>query len=125
AGYVKNFFEAHATRFSPGLNGLLTAHAAVLPFNMSLLPAPAAPRISVTPGASPVTMTRTPAPSRPRPAAGAGYKYDVALSFAGTERLLAEKLAKAVRDAGAEVFYDDFYPEHLWGKDLAAHFDRV
>jgi len=23
------------------------------------------------------------------------------------------------------VFYDEFYPEHLWGKDLAVHFDRV
>jgi hypothetical protein len=126
AEYVRGFFDAHATRFAQGLNGLLDAHAAMLPFNMSLLPAAAPTRATtITLTASPAKLTRAPAPSRPRPAGGAGHKYDVALSFAGTERPLAEKLATLLRDAGAEVFYDDFYPEHLWGKDLAVYFDRV
>jgi hypothetical protein len=52
-------------------------------------------------------------------------RFDVALSFAGTERQHAEELAKRVRDAGFEVFYDGFYPEQLWGKDLASFFDRI
>ena len=30
-----------------------------------------------------------------------------------------------MRDAGFEVFYDGFYPEQLWGKDLASFFDRI
>jgi hypothetical protein len=33
--------------------------------------------------------------------------------------------AVLVRGAGFEVFYDDFYPEKLWGKDLAVVFDDV
>ncbi len=74
-----------------------------------------------------------PAAARPAPAtrptttssAIRRYKYDVALSFAGSERLLAEELATILRDKGVEVFYDDFYPEQLWGKDLGSHFDRI
>ena len=125
AGYVQNFFDAHATRCAPGLNVLLDSHAAMLPFNMLLLPAAAPTRAAVTLGAPSTKLIRSPAPSRPQPAGGAGYKYDVALSFAGTERPLAEKLATVVRDAGAQVFYDEFYPEHLWGKNLPVYFDRV
>jgi hypothetical protein len=30
-----------------------------------------------------------------------------------------------VRDAGYNVFYDAFYPEQLWGKDLASYFDGI
>jgi hypothetical protein len=46
-------------------------------------------------------------------------KFDVAIAFAGTERTLAQELAESVRSAGFAVFYDDFYPEELWGKNLA------
>jgi hypothetical protein len=41
--------------------------------------------------------------------------FEVAISFAGTERELAEKLAQILQGAGVTVFYDNFYPEHLWG----------
>ena len=58
-------------------------------------------------------------------AAKPGYSYDVAFSFAGTERPLAEEIATIVRDNGFSVFYDSFYPEQLWGKDLVATFDRI
>ncbi len=52
-------------------------------------------------------------------------EFDLAISFAGTERPLAEELAMRMRDAGFDVFYDGFYPEQLRGKDLAAYFDQV
>ena len=51
--------------------------------------------------------------------------FDVAISFAGTERELAEKLAQLLRAAGVTVFYDNFYPEHLWGKNLTAFLDEI
>jgi hypothetical protein len=51
--------------------------------------------------------------------------FDVAVSFAGTEREYAQKLAERLRDAGYAVFYDDFYPEQLWGKNLTAFFDDI
>ena len=38
---------------------------------------------------------------------------------------MAEKLAEILRAAGFAVFYDNFYPEHLWGKDLTAFLDEI
>ena len=59
------------------------------------------------------------------PASSLPGQFDVALSFAGTQREQAEALAKIVRAAGYEVFYDYFYEEHLWGKDLYVFFDEI
>lgn len=44
--------------------------------------------------------------------------YDLALSFAGEDRGLAENVAMAVRNKGFKVFYDFFEQEELWGEDL-------
>ena len=50
----------------------------------------------------------------------------MAISFAGSERPVAEQLAKVVQDAGFEVFYDAFYPGRgLRGKDLVVFFDEI
>ena len=35
-------------------------------------------------------------------------KYTIALSFAGSERKLAEKIANGLQDKGVKVFYDKF-----------------
>ena len=51
--------------------------------------------------------------------------FDVAISFAGTERKFAEELASRVREAGFSVFYDGFYPEDLWGKNLVEIFYEI
>ena len=51
--------------------------------------------------------------------------FDVAVSFAGISRKEAEELANRVKSAGFSVFYDNFYPEILWGKDLTIFFDEV
>lgn len=53
------------------------------------------------------------------------FNYDVAISYAGPQRELAQALAEKVREAGFRVFFDGYYPEELWGKDLAEYFDRV
>jgi hypothetical protein len=65
-------------------------------------------------------------PARSRPAATPiPDSFDVAISFAGTERESAQKLAEILREAGYAVFYDDFFPEQLWGKNLAIFFDEI
>ena len=46
------------------------------------------------------------------------YPYDVALSFAGEDRIYAEALADALVRHGIEVFYDKYEKNTLWGKDL-------
>jgi hypothetical protein len=58
-------------------------------------------------------------------ARGRDYEYDVAMSFAGSERELAEQLSAIIRKAGFKVFYDDFYAEEIVGKNLTDFFDEV
>lgn len=53
------------------------------------------------------------------------HEFEVALSFAGPERVYVEEVARILREAGVRVFYDDFEAERLWGEDLAVHFDQV
>jgi TIR domain len=52
-------------------------------------------------------------------------RFDVAVSFAGSQRPIAEQLATIVSDAAFEVFYDHFFAAELWGKDLPAFFDQI
>lgn len=52
-------------------------------------------------------------------------KYDVALSFAGEQRSYVEKVARLLKDAGVNVFFDDYEKVVLWGKNLYDHLDDV
>lgn len=51
------------------------------------------------------------------------WKYDVALSYAGEDRVQARELAKRIQTAGYSVFYDEF--EELWGEDLSVKLHEV
>jgi CheY-like chemotaxis protein len=51
--------------------------------------------------------------------------YDVALSFAGEDREIVEKLAKSLQEEKIKVFYDDYEKAHLWGKNLYEHLQSV
>jgi hypothetical protein len=53
------------------------------------------------------------------------YEYDVALSFAGEDRDVVERLAVLLRAKGLCVFYDNFKKSDLWGRDLYQHLDDV
>ena len=53
------------------------------------------------------------------------YEYEVALSFAGENRAFAEAVARGLKEAGVNVFYDDFYAEELWGEDLSVKLRNV
>ena len=127
AGYVHSAFDAHTSHFSAAVQALIEAQAIVSPFGFAFLP--------VIPGRSPIRQPQVTDPKKPSSfspsqsavpdTSGQRYEYDVAISFAGSERSYAECLATTVRDNGFRVFYDDFYPEHLWGKDLVVFFDDV
>jgi hypothetical protein len=117
-------FDAHAQRFSPGIHNLLTAHGLMERFDMKLLPFEDAPiRLEQDFRLRTLTPPKTLAQG-PRPAVSA-HNFDVAISFAGTERKYAEELANRLREAGFIVFYDNFYPESLWGKDLVVTFHEI
>jgi hypothetical protein len=51
--------------------------------------------------------------------------YDVALSFAGRDRRVAEQLAAALSHHRISVFYDKHEQASLWGKDLYDHLHDV
>lgn len=121
AEIAHRWFDAHATHFAAGIKGLLEAHAVLEPWGLTFLPAKKFP--------TPRTTMPKAVAAMPNPVIAAqsmtGFKYDVAFSFAGPERSLAEKIASILRESGFSVFYDNFYPEQLWGKDLVATFDRI
>jgi hypothetical protein len=131
--FAHRSFDAHTTQFSPGVESLLAANAAVELVGMNFLPlvkpaermrADIATKV-IRPGKPAVAApTRSAVSARPAAPPIAG-SFDVAISFAGTERESALKLAEIVRDAGYAVFYDDFFPEQLWGKNLAIFFDEI
>lgn len=116
-------FDAHAQQFSPGIHNLLTAHSLMERFGMRLLPFEAAAvRLEED------LRQRTLVPAKEKQVsrvATTARDFDVAISFAGTERPYAEELAKSLRDSGFIVFYDNFYPEDLWGKDLVVTFNEI
>jgi hypothetical protein len=49
------------------------------------------------------------------------FEYDVALSFAGEDRVIAREFAELLANKNIKVFYDEDYADDLWGKDLIAH----
>jgi hypothetical protein len=53
------------------------------------------------------------------------YKYQVALSFAGEDRVYVNRVAELLKENNIKVFYDKFEQVDLWGKDLGIHFDYI
>ena len=122
ADAAHRYFNSHQQNFSPGIKALLTAQETMEKVGMEFLPSFAQPekrraqeiirRIAVVPSTKESTLK-------------AASNFDVAISFAGTERKLAEDLAIRVRAAGFQVFYDEFFPEELWGKNLGEFFHEI
>jgi hypothetical protein len=59
------------------------------------------------------------------PSRTGSFTYDVALSFAGEQRVYVQKVAASLRRRGIRPFYDDYEKATLWGKDLYEHLDWV
>jgi hypothetical protein len=121
---VHGFFDAHVKSFSAGVAQLLAANAAVEFSGRGFIPMPAAPAArmqkemaSHTTSGKAATSMLTSSTSPP--------EFEVAISFAGTERQYARKLADLLSAAGVSVFYDDYYPDMLWGKNLVELFDDI
>ncbi len=52
-------------------------------------------------------------------------KYDVAISFAGENRDIAEQLSHKLSEKNIRVFYDNFEQADLWGKNLYDYLNSV
>ncbi len=55
----------------------------------------------------------------------AKFRYDVAVSFSGDDRVVAREMAAECKSRGLRVFYDEYERADLWGKDLAIHLDTI
>ncbi|OGM12046.1 hypothetical protein A2Z22_01940 [Candidatus Woesebacteria bacterium RBG_16_34_12] len=53
------------------------------------------------------------------------FEYDIALSFAGEHRNIAESIAHELKKLGISLFYDNFEQSKLWGKRLSKHFQEI
>lgn len=53
------------------------------------------------------------------------FDYDVALSFAGEDRAIAQAIAEGLHSRKIRVFYDEFEESNLWGKNLYDHLADV
>lgn len=52
-------------------------------------------------------------------------EYDIALSFAGEDRVYVEQVADYLKEHGVNVFYDKFEVTRLWGKNLYNHLSEI
>lgn len=124
ADIAHRYFDSHQQHFSLGIKSLLSAQEIMEKVGMGFLPSfdiPEKRRDQEI--ARRIVKTKT--VSTKKPENEAFSNFDVAISFAGTERKYAEELAVQVRDAGFQVFYDDFFPEDLWGKNLVEFFHEI
>lgn len=56
---------------------------------------------------------------------GPGYKYDLAVSFAGEQRAFVEEVVRGLNLPKERVFYDADYKAELLGEDLAEVFTKL
>ena len=115
---VHGWFDAHPEHFASGIEHLLRSENLIRPFGMGFLQPS-----DIRAQCAPVPAAR--ASRGRRGGQGNDEDYDVAISFAGTERAQAEELALCLRGRGVKVFYDGFFGAQLWGKDLAEFFDDI
>ena len=118
------WFDTLENRFSAAIQALLSANKEMEAFGLTFLP-----------GAKPDERLKADIEQsiiRPQKSADQNSttdhlpsNYDVAISVAGPDKQYARELAELVQAAGYPVFYYEFSPEYLWGKDLAITFNEI
>lgn len=124
ASQAHSYFDSHAANFSNGIEKLIKSHTLIEPFEMGYLPLERT--LTDRTRQDIVRNIQSPKTDTAHEMSAKGlFEFEVALSFADSERGLAESLANKLKAAGINVFYDDFYPAQLWGKDLVEFFDGI
>ncbi|MFH1781512.1 MAG: TIR domain-containing protein [Patescibacteria group bacterium] len=115
ADRAHSWFNSHQEHFGKGLQCVVEAEAIVSKFGLHILEIPSDSSDLNNPSTSEEESSISLIPD----------EFDIAISFAAPDRKKAKELATIVKEAGYNVFYDDFYTEHLWGKDLPAFFHEI
>jgi hypothetical protein len=103
----QRYHRQYPDAFPAALGELLQCRREMLPFGWDLLSTP--PISTLDKGAD----------------AESQFEYEVAISFAGAQRKLAEQIAEFLRAHSVRVFYDSFVENQLWGEDLPVFFERI
>jgi hypothetical protein len=53
------------------------------------------------------------------------FEYDVALSFAGEDRAIVDKIFGLLKSKDIRAFYDKYEAADMWGKDLIDHLVNI
>ena len=117
-------FDAHASQFSAAIHELLSANKAIESCGLTFLPG-IKPVERLSTDIEQKVMRPQKSVDEARVNSDLPSDFDVAISVAGPDRQHARELAEQIREAGFSVFYDEFYPEYLWGKDLTITFDEI
>ncbi len=129
AEYAHSGFDAHADQFSTAIEELLAANAEIESFGMTFLPFENPDERLKDDIEQKIIRPQKPAANTITTAveakSGVPSNFDVAISVAGTDKQYAEELAEQLEAAGFAVFYYEFYPEYLWGKNLTITFDEI
>lgn len=127
--YAHSCFGAHETQFSSGIRELLSANEEIERLGMTFLPITGRAQRLQADIERKIIRPDKPAPNTlaklDAAKGGVPSNFDVAISVAGTEKSHASELANKLKNAGFAVFYYEFYPEYLWGKNLAITFDEI
>ena len=54
-----------------------------------------------------------------------GYEYDIAISFAGEQRSIAENIVQELNLLNIKTYYDNDDIINMWGKNLTEHFQSI
>ena len=116
-------FNAHKDHFLSGVDLIISANRSLHAFGLSLWSDESISDEQDSPsGISRVDHQRDDTASIKKQSVTTGtqeFEYDVALSFAGSDRKSAQDLNDALSGRGVAVFYDKAHEASLWGKDLA------
>ena len=53
------------------------------------------------------------------------YEYDIAISYAGENKIIAKEIADKLTANNVKVFFSDYYQELLWGENQAKIFEEI
>ena len=113
---VKMSLDSHTQHFSLGIQKLIAANVEMKKSGIEFLGIHDPEKHLVNTGIEPsLGNTKAQNPNI----------YEVAISFAGTERESARGLAETLKAKGVSVFFDELYPEKLWGSDLVKYLASV
>ena len=127
--YAHQGFDVHAGQFSTAVRELLAANEEIETVGMTFLPFDKpVERLTVDIEQKIIRPQKPAANTIATMVAGKGgvpSNFDVAISVAGPDKQHARDLAEQLQAAGFAVFFYEFYPEYLWGKNLTITFDEI